>query len=238
MSIDLSAIQNLGFATTGSSTSSSGSTSTTTSSTSGKNSTQLDQSEFLKLMTMQMTHQDPLQPMQNTQFLSQMAQFGTVSGIQQLQSSFQSLVSSISSDQALQAASLVGKNVSVPSNAGLLSAGGEINGTVDLSSSAQDVTVSIIDPSTGTVVKTMDLGGQSQGSVSFAWNGLDSNGVYANPGVYKVQVQANINGTNTALQPNIAAQVQSVNMNGSNGGVQVNLAGLGSFSFNQIKQIL
>ncbi|TAL42573.1 MAG: flagellar hook assembly protein FlgD, partial [Methylovulum sp.] len=74
--------------------------------------TSLSQDEFLKLMTTQMTHQDPTKPMQNGEFLSQMAQFGTVSGIQDLQQSFKDFSASISSDQALQASSLVGRTVS------------------------------------------------------------------------------------------------------------------------------
>jgi flagellar basal-body rod modification protein FlgD len=66
----------------------------------------LGQDQFLKLMTTQMTHQDPTKPMQNGEFLSQMAQFGTVSGIQDLQQSFKDFAASIGSDQALQAAKL------------------------------------------------------------------------------------------------------------------------------------
>ena len=63
----------------------------------------LSQDQFLKLMTTQMTHQDPSEPMKNAEFLSQMAQFGTVSGIQDLQQSFANFATSINSDQALQA---------------------------------------------------------------------------------------------------------------------------------------
>lgn len=138
--------------------------------------TSLAQDEFLKLMTTQMTHQDPTKPMENNQFLSQMAQFGTVSGIQDLQKSFKDFSASISSDQALQAASLVGRNVSVPSDVGLLSAGGEINGNFDLSTSSPDVDVVITDPQTGDIIRKIPLGQQSAGAVPFSWDGLDSNG--------------------------------------------------------------
>ena len=93
-----------------------------------KKKTSLGQEDFLKLMTTQMTHQDPNNPMQNGEFLSQMAQFGTVSGIQDLQKSFADFANSINSDQALQASSLVGRYVSVPTSTGILPAGGEIKG--------------------------------------------------------------------------------------------------------------
>ena len=116
--------------------------------------TSLGQSDFLKLMTTQMTHQDPNNPMTNGDFLSQMAQFGTVSGIQDLQKSFATFSSAIQSAQSMQATSLVGHDVSVTSKQGVLAAGGDIVGAVTLPSSATDVTVAITD-STGALVKTI-----------------------------------------------------------------------------------
>jgi flagellar basal-body rod modification protein FlgD len=198
----------------------------------------LDQDQFLKLMTTQMTHQDPTKPMQNGEFLSQMAQFGTVSGIQDLQQSFKDFAASISSDQTLQAASLVGRSVSVSSDQGLLAAGGDIKGTVDLPSSSSNVNLKILDPATGDVIATKSLGEHSAGSVSFVWDGMNSNGNLANPGVYKVQVETNIDGLNTVLQPEIQSRVESVSMDSSKNSLKVNLSGLGAVNFNQIKQIL
>ncbi|CAA9892689.1 Basal-body rod modification protein FlgD [Candidatus Methylobacter favarea] len=197
----------------------------------------LGQDEFLKLMTTQMTHQDPTKPMQNGEFLSQMAQFGTVSGIQDLQQLFKDFSASISSDQALQAASLVGRYVSAPSDEGLLAAGGEIKGKIELPSSSPNVSVKILD-ATGDIVKIIPLGGHSAGSVPFTWDGVNANGVPASPGVYKVQAEAGVDGVNTALKPEIESQVESVSMGNGTNGVQVNLKGLGAVSFNQIKQIL
>ena len=186
-------------------------------------------------MTTQMTHQDPTKPMQNGEFLSQMAQFGTVSGIQDLQQSFKDFAASISSDQALQAASLVGRTVSAPSEQGLLAAGGEIKGTVELPASSANVNLKILDPVTGDVVRTKSLGGHSAGPVPFVWDGMNDNGTLASPGVYKVQVEAGIDGINTVLQPDIQARVESVSMGSGKNGLQVNLSGLGAVSFNQIK---
>lgn len=198
----------------------------------------LGQNEFLKLMTTQMTHQDPTKPMDNAQFLSQMAQFGTVSGIQELQQSFKDFSASISSDQALQAASLVGRTVSIPANEALLSSGKAIKGTVNLPDSSPGVTLKILDPTTGEIVATKSLGGQPKGAVAFEWDGVKSNGNPASPGVYKVQVEATVNGVNTSLQPNVHASVDSVSMANDSHGLQVNLTGLGAFNFNTITQIL
>ena len=197
----------------------------------------LGQEEFLKLMTTQMTHQDPTKPMQNGEFLAQMAQFGTVSGIQDLQQSFKDFSASISSDQALQAASLVGRTVSVPSEQGLLAAGGKIKGTVDLPASSSNVNLKILDPVTGDVIETKSLGEHSAGPLPFVWDGTNAKGNLANPGVYKVQVETSIDGVNTVLQPEIQALVESVSMDGKKG-LQINLSGLGDVSFNQVKQIL
>ena len=200
--------------------------------------TSMGQDEFLKLMTTQMTHQDPTKPMQNGEFLSQMAQFGTVSGIQGLQQSFKDFSTSISSDQALQATSLVGRNVSVQSDYGLLSVSSEINGSFELSTSSPTVNVLITDPNTGDVIRKINLDQQSAGSVPFKWDGLNDAGTLANPGLYKVQAEARIEGVNTVFQPAIEARVESVSMSSGTNGVQVNLAGLGATSFNKIKQVL
>jgi len=198
----------------------------------------LGQAEFLKLMTTQMTHQDPTKPMENSEFLTQMAQFGTVSGIQDLQKSFKDFSASISSDQALQAASLVGRSVSVPSEQGILAAGGHIKGTVELPASSTDVRLKILDTATGDVIKTQSLGGHSAGAMPFDWDGVNDNGAFANPGAYKVQIETTINGVNTVLRPDIQSRVESVSMGSDNNGIQVNLTGLGAVNFNQIKQIL
>jgi flagellar basal-body rod modification protein FlgD len=198
----------------------------------------LGQAEFLKLMTTQLTHQDPTKPMQNGEFLSQMAQFGTVNGIQDLQNSFKDFSASISSNQALQAASLVGRYVSAPSDKGLLAAGGDIKGKIVLSDSSPDVRLKIIDPATGSIIRNIDLGGHSAGTVPFVWDGMNEAGNFASPGVYKVQAESMLDGKNTILIPEIESRVESVSMGSGAKGVQVNLAGLDSVGFNQIKQIL
>jgi flagellar basal-body rod modification protein FlgD len=202
-------------------------------------STSLGQADFLKLMTTQMTHQDPSSPMTNGDFIAQMAQFGTVSGIQDLQKSFSTFANSITDSQALQATSLVGRTVSAPGTQGLLAVGSNITGDVNLSSSSPDVKVQITDSSTGQVVQTLDLGAQAAGSVPFTWDGKNSNGVLASPGVYKVQATGDIAGANTALVTDINSKVDSVSVGANGSGVKVNLAGgLGSVNVNQIKQIL
>ncbi|MFI3157373.1 MAG: flagellar hook assembly protein FlgD [Methylococcaceae bacterium] len=207
-------------------------------STTASKSTSLGQEQFLKLMTTQMTHQDPSKPMENGQFLTQIAQFGTVSGIQDLQKSFGDFAGSITSSQALQATSLVGRNVLAPGTQGVLKVGGDITGNVNLSSSSPNVNVSVTDAATGEVVKEIALGAHGAGTVPFVWDGLSSNGVMANPGVYKINATAYVDGKNTGMETDISSQVDSVSMGSGVNGLKVNLTGLDSVDFNKIKQIL
>ncbi|MFI3123098.1 MAG: flagellar hook assembly protein FlgD [Methylococcales bacterium] len=203
-----------------------------------KKKTSLGQDQFLKLMTTQMTHQDPNNPMQNGEFLSQMAQFGTVSGIQDLQKSFASFASSINSDQALQAASLVGRDVTVTSNQGVLTSGGDISGTVNLKSSTPNLQVTVVNASTGELVKTLELGNQSAGSIPFSWDGTNTAGTLSSPGTYKIAASAPVDGKNTAFTTDINSRVGSVVMANSTSGMKVNLADGSSVDFAQVKQIL
>ncbi|MDO8843822.1 MAG: flagellar hook assembly protein FlgD [Methylicorpusculum sp.] len=199
---------------------------------------ELGQEAFLKIMTTQLQSQNPLKPMENADFMGQMAQFSTVSGIQDLQKSFKDFASSLSSDQALQAAGLVGRNVVAPVNYGLLAAGGDVSGEVNLPSSASNVTVRVTNASTGAPVKTLELGPQASGTLPFSWNGIGIDGTFANPGVYKVQVEASMGGQNVSLQPYMKSRVESVVMGNGQRGLEVNLAGTGPVSFSRLTKII
>ncbi len=202
-----------------------------------KKKTSLGQEDFLKLMTTQMTHQDPNNPMQNGEFLSQMAQFGTVSGIQDLQKSFATFSNSIQSNQALQAAGLVGRYVSAPGNTGVLAAGGEINGKVNLDSSTPSLQVTISN-SAGELVKTLDLKNQSAGDIPFTWDGTNEAGTLASPGVYKISATAAVDGKNVAQTTDLESKVESVSMANGSTPMKVNLVGANSIDFGKVKQIL
>lgn len=203
-----------------------------------KEEQKLGQEQFLELLTTQLTHQDPLKPMENGDFLGQMAQFSTVSGIGELNDSFADFASSLSSDQALKAANLIGHTVSAPSSSGLLEAGGGIVGNFDLPDSSPNVSVKIINSTTGEVVKNIKLGSQASGNIPFAWDGTDEQGDLANSGVYSIQVEAKIDGKNTILATNVHSKVESVSLGNGKSGLQLNLKGLGAIDFKQVKQIL
>jgi len=197
---------------------------------------ELGQEQFLKLMTTQLTHQDPTKPMENGDFLAQMAQFSTVEGIGDLNESFQAFAGSMTSSQSLEAAGLVGRSVSVPSTKGALGFGSPLAGNIKLNSATNQATVSIKDQ-TGAVVKTLNLGSQSEGLKKFEWDGLLDDGSYATPGVYSVEAQANIDGQNTALETFMSAKVESVDLGDPQKGVVLNLGQLGAVEFSKVKQV-
>jgi flagellar basal-body rod modification protein FlgD len=197
---------------------------------------ELGQDQFLQLMTTQMTHQDPSKPMENGDFLAQMAQFSTVEGIGSLNDSFAEFASSISGGQALQAASLVGQSVLVPSKEGVLSLESGLSGEAVLKSSTDNLQISFQNTD-GEIVKTIQLGQQEEGNIKFEWDGLLDNGTHAEPGKYNIIAEAKIGGDNTVLDTQVNAAVESVAMGGKNKGVMLSLTGLGDVSFNEVKKI-
>ena len=224
MTVDMNALQSLGLAPAA------------TTAATRASSNQLSQDQFFKLMTAQLNNQNPLNPQDSAQFLSQMAQFSTVSGIQELQNSFSSFAASMQQDQSLAASNLVGHSASVLSDKALLPSGGSMSGELVLPADASAVTLKIIDAS-GKPVKTVSLGAQSQGSVPFRWDGtLDGGGALAAPGMYQIQAEAVIGGQNTALETQATAPVSGVKLGGAKG-MQVELQGLGSFSMSDIQSI-
>lgn len=201
-----------------------------------KNNNELGQEEFLKLMTTQMTHQDPNKPMENGDFLAQMAQFSTVEGIGSLNDSFEEFSSSISSGQGLQAATLVGQSVMVASKKGVLSVTKNLEGEVALKGPTEQLNVKITN-SDGGVVKTVNLGKQEKGNIEFEWDGVLEDGTQASPGIYNVTAEAIIDGDNTSPQIYMNAEVKSVSLGNKSEGVSLDVAGLGKVKFNEVKKI-
>jgi flagellar basal-body rod modification protein FlgD len=194
----------------------------------------LGQEDFLRLMTAQLQNQDPFKPMENGEFLGQIAQFSTVSGIQELQTSFATLAASLSANQTLQAATLVGRSVLVPSSSGWLAEGGALRGAAFAPSSGQ-VLVDIVDGS-GQTVRSLDLGTQPGGIATFSWDGLTDAGEMAAEGAYTLRARLVQGASQTALETLAAGRVQSVGL--SRDGLMLDLLGLGPASLGDVLQIL
>lgn len=201
-----------------------------------KERTELGQDDFLELMTTQLSNQDPFEPMDNGEFLAQIAQFGTVNGVNDLNESFNTFASSLQSSQALQAASLIGRQVLVNHNESYLPATGSLAGGIELDSSASDVAVNVLD-GVGQTIGRVELGAQQPGLVSFSWDGVTLDGTRALPGRYRIEVEATRAGQTESLTPLVAANVVSLTMAGVGKEMKVELENLGTVNFGQINQI-
>jgi len=202
-----------------------------------KHKTDLGAQDFMNLMMAQLKNQDPTKPMDSSAFLGQLAQFGSVSGINDLKTAFDDFSKSIYSNQALQASSLIGRTVLTPDGSGYLAQGGTLSGVFDLPASSPSVTLNVYG-SNGQLVRQVPMGTQAAGEVKFQWDGLDADGNAAPPGTYTVAAEAQIDGTAQALGTMVAARVNSVNLGGGQSGLTLNLDGLGSMDFSSIKQIM
>jgi len=199
------------------------------------NANDLGLNDFLKLMVTQLNHQDPFKPMENGDFLGQIAQFGSVTGIEQLNQNFESFAAEVTSGQALQAGSLVGREVLAPVDTAYLAPGGSVRGQVQLEQSSPQVTVRITDQ-VGQLVRELPMGSAAAGGLTFNWDGTDDLGNFVTPGHYRVQVEAIQGDRPVDLKTELFARVESVNLSGRNG-LTLNLEGLGPIDFNNVQKI-
>lgn len=191
------------------------------------------QDRFMKLLVTQLKNQDPLNPMDNAQMTSQMAQISTVSGIDKLNTTLQALSASMTPNQALQAAGMIGHGVLVP-GAGLSLSNGVGLGGFSLAQPADSARVSIYDQA-GALVNTMDLGAQQAGIAKWQWDGKDSAGVARPNGNYTFTVTAAQAGnpvTATSLQYGLVSSVTQGTQ-----GVALNVGQLQNIALSQVQQI-
>ena len=208
-----------------------------TDSTEKKAADELGQTEFLELMTAQLKFQDPMKPMENGDFLAQMAQFGTVSGINELNTAFSTMSTALQSNQALQASTMVGRNVLVPGNQSRLSEDGKLSAAVDLEQSSGQVIVNIKDGN-GQLVHRMDMGVQQAGLHSIEWNGLNGEGQPVGPGLYTVSAEVRQGDQNSEGIMYTAVQVESVTLGKAGQDLTLTVSDLGDISMSQIRKIM
>lgn len=210
----------------GGSNSSSGTNAATASGSAGT-ATQLTAAEqgdrFLKLLVTQMRNQDPLNPLDNAQVTTQMAQISTVTGVDKLNTGIEKLSQSLLSAQSLQSAGVIGHQVLAAGSTLSLSATGA-NGALELAQSADRVQVTIATPA-GAVLRRLELGAQPGGVVNFQWDGLTDAGGRATPGSYIFQVTAVSGNQSIAATPLVAGKVTGVSLNNSN--LQLSIEGVG-----------
>ena len=193
--------------------------------------------DFITLMLAQLQNQDPTSPVDSNTFLTQLAQLSEVQGITSLNTNFSTLSNSLTSNQAMQASSLLGHQVLVSSSTATLAAGATVTGAVNVPQTTSQVTLSITD-SNGNVVNQINLGAQSAGLANFSWNGTMGNGSPAPAGTYTLTAQyaGQVSG-GTAATTLVNGTVDSVSMGAGSAGMTLNVAGVGSVPFSSLQQI-
>jgi flagellar basal-body rod modification protein FlgD len=192
------------------------------------------QSNFLALLTAQLKNQDPLNPLDNAQMTSQMAQISTVDGIERLNATLQSMLSGSSDSQTMQAAALVGRNVLVPGST-LTLAGGKAVAGFELAGPADNATATIKDAN-GLVIRTVNLGSFEAGVRGFAWDGKTDSGAQAADGVYTVSFAAKQGKNDVSVTALSVGTVSGVSRNGQT--FNLDVAGLGRYGLDEVKEIL
>lgn len=195
-----------------------------------KTAVQETEDRFLKLLVTQMKNQDPLNPLDNAQVTSQMAQLSTVSGIEKLNETLQSFTKA----QAFQAVGMIGHYVLAPGDFVNLKAGAGAGG-FELPSAAESVKVEIYDAD-GALVRNLDLGKQEEGASVFQWDGKTNTGAAAPDGSYSFVVKATQDGKKVETQALSFGLVNSVLMDEV--GPALSVAGMGLVDLNQVRQIL
>jgi flagellar basal-body rod modification protein FlgD len=166
--------------------------------------------DFMKLLVTQMKYQNPMDPMDNAQMTSQIAQLNTVEGINQLNATVSGLQASLMATQSMQSATLIGKSILADGNSINL-----LNGSASLSmrleGAAESVVVDVIN-SSGRIIKTADLGANAAGIKSFTWDGSTNEGGTAPNGQYTFQVNAKKLNQAVAVTPLTQATVSGVEL--------------------------
>ena len=206
----------------------------------GMDSRQSDElrNNFMTLLITQLQNQDPLNPLENSELTSQLAQINTVSGISELNSTLEGITGQLDAGQAMQAAGLIGSGVLVPGNRVLVGEDGSTTPFgVELEQAADEVQITVRNDS-GEVVRRFEPFAMDAGSESFTWNGERDSGEEAPKGSYTVSVEASADGEPLEVVNLNYAMVSGVSLD-DNGAPLLDLGGVSEqVSLGDIRQIL
>jgi flagellar basal-body rod modification protein FlgD len=177
---------------------------------------QINQADFLQLITAQMKDQNPLSPSDPTQFVTQLEGMSQVSAMQSMQGSMQA-------SAIMSGTSLIGRSVLAPGSQATLATGGGIGGAVNAPAGTTQLSVNVQD-STGATVDTFNVTPAATGLTSFVWNGATSTGGTAPAGTYTIGVTATVDGASQPLNPMVVNKVDSVLVDPTTNAVDVETA--------------
>lgn len=193
----------------------------------------MGQADFLRLMTVQMKNQDPLNPLKGAEFLGQLAQFSTVQGIENMQQAMSAMATVMENDQSLRAATLVGHNALVDADKVQLDGGSGASGEINVNR-AGPVQLQIVDAS-GSVVRRLSFQAQQAGAIKFVWDGKDEAGNVVPAGQFTFRATGGSGADTEALAVRLASRIDSVSIEPQ--GLVLNLAGLGSYPLSSVRRI-
>jgi flagellar basal-body rod modification protein FlgD len=196
----------------------------------------LDQRSFLQLMIAQFRNQDPTKPQDPAQFLGQLAQFSTVSGIQDMQGSIGALSDSLRSSNVLSGAILVGHSVLAPSNEATRGATENVTGAIDIPAGTTSIQVTVKDAA-GQLVRRFDVTAK-EGLAEFTWDGVTDRGEAAAAGSYTLSADARVLGKNESLPVLINTKVDSVTIDPSTNNLVLNTRGLGAIPMSDVRRVM
>ena len=193
---------------------------------------QLGQEDFLKLMTTQLQNQDPFAPMENGEFIAQMAQFSTVTGITSMDESLKNVAAKLGETRIATAANMLGHSVLVPGKIARADDDGSVNGVIDLPSASTNVNV-VFKSQNGEIIDTINLGNQSSGLVGFAWHGAPKDMIENDEPIF-VEAYANSGKGMEGVSSSIFAEVLSSSAGDGNSGVMLDVRDYGTISANEV----
>ncbi|GAA6170828.1 flagellar hook assembly protein FlgD [Colwellia sp. KU-HH00111] len=196
----------------------------------------LTQADFFALLTKELANQDPTKPVDNNEMISQMTAFSTTDGVQELNEQFNSFASSMTSNQALQASSLVGRSVLVDENVFGLYDGELVKGKISTEVPASNVNI-YVENAAGEIIQSIPVGSIGAGGGNFTWDGAMSDGSTAPPGAYRFRIAGMVDGEAAELQAMTFRKVDSVTLAGNGGSVLLNLNGGGSMPLNEVVEV-
>jgi flagellar basal-body rod modification protein FlgD len=196
----------------------------------------LGQDDFLTLMLAQLQSQDPLNPMDNGEFVAQLAQFSTVSGIEKVNSTLGQLGEGMRDFRVATAANLLGHSVLVPGSIARADAQGAIHGVVDLPEAASSVVVSFSDARTGALLRTTPMGAQPAGLMGFDWTGMPPDLVAARTPV-QVSVSVTTESGTRQIGPQVYARVLSAQAGGTGADLTLQIEDYGALNALEIEAL-
>jgi flagellar basal-body rod modification protein FlgD len=196
----------------------------------------LTQEDFFALLTTELSHQDPTKPVENNEMISQMTAFSTTDGVSNLNDQFTDFAASMSSSQALQASSLVGRSVLVDDNVFGMETGEEVKGKLVTDKAASNVNI-YVENVAGEIIQTVPVGSVKAGEFTFTWDGQGSDGEPAPEGAYRFRVAGLVEGEASELQAMTYRKVDSVTLAGAGGSILLNLNGGSTMKLSDVIEV-